>query len=174
MQQKLPSITWPPKHLDIITLDFFLYIQNPDSQPLTVWHAACCLSHPWWPPSWEGLPHHGCRTLAPRALWRTDLNGVKIKSESLLFVLKVICTHISIVCTGKVWHTNQSVNQRWILVVIVDVDTQEVHVHWMFLPRAVEQHHYADVAVYNHRNMGVLYNGDCHSGRKKYNNEWKH
>lgn len=58
-------------------------------------------------------------------------------------------------------------DQGRVLVVVVDVDAQEVHVDRMFLPRAVKQHHHADVVVYNHGNVGVLHDGDPHSEGKK-------
>lgn len=58
-------------------------------------------------------------------------------------------------------------DQRRVLVVIMDVDPQEVHIEWMSLPHAVKQHHYTDVAIYNHGNMGVPHNGHRHSSGKK-------
>lgn len=62
-------------------------------------------------------------------------------------------------------------HQRRVLVVFMDVDTQEVHIDWMSLPHAVKQHHHTDVVIYDHGNMGVLHNGHCHSNKKKKVNQ---
>lgn len=54
-------------------------------------------------------------------------------------------------------------DQRGVVVVVGDVDAEEVHIDWVFLPYAVQQHYHPDVTIYDDGHLRVLHDGNPHT-----------